>query len=291
MHADQGPAATDFATIGFFALASAAAVALGSLGLVLHGSAPDTWLRNPAAWAVGMFSGGLLILGGRSRSRSLSAGALALTIAALAGSLFAQNQAGVHRWIDIGPLHVNVAALLLPVAIVALATPHVSVPLLLAIAAAIGALLLAQPDASQASAFLLAAASILCRRRATPTLKVSGLVAMAAVGIAAWLRFDPLEPVPEVEGIFPLLWGVSWALAMAAALALAATCVAPLRSWFTSADGRRDAGLALTIYFTAIAVTPLLGAYPVPLVGLGMSFPVGYWLGTALLCARLPPAR
>jgi hypothetical protein len=35
-----------------------------------------------------------------------------------------------------------------------------------------------------------------------------------------------------------------------------------------------------------VAILPAAGVFPVPLVGLGMSFPVGYWMGMALLCAR-----
>jgi hypothetical protein len=39
-------------------------------------------------------------------------------------------------------------------------------------------------------------------------------------------------------------------------------------------------------YFISVGICPNFGAFPVPLIGLGMSFPVGYWLGIALLCAK-----
>ena len=226
-----------------------------------------------------MVLGATLILAGRRQG--LSAAIIALAIAALVGTLFAPDQSGVNRWIDVGPLHANIAALLLPPAIVALATLGIAPFVFLAVTAGIGALLLAQPDASQATAFLLAAAVIFCRSAPTRALMAGGLLAMAALAATTWLRADPLQPVPEVEGIFPLLASTSSALAVMAALALAGTCLTPLRR--RGADVR-SAGLALATYFAATALTPLFGAYPVPLVGLGMSFPVGYWLGTALLC-------
>jgi hypothetical protein len=45
----------------------------------------------------------------------------------------------------------------------------------------------------------------------------------------------------------------------------------------------RDAALALSAYFFTVAIVPFFGWFPVPLVGLGMSFPVGWWLGMGLL--------
>lgn len=283
---DQRPSRIDLAALGVFGLSSAFTVALGALGLALHGAPTGTWSRNPAAWLAGMTVGGVLTLA--SRRQAMSAAVIVVAIAALGGTLFAADQSGVHRWIDVGPLHVNIAALLLPPAIVALATLGLQPVPVLAIIAAIGALLLAQPDASQATAFLLAAAVIFGGSGPKPALLASGLLGMTALGVITWLRFDPLQPVPEVEGIFALLGSLHWALAAAASFALAATSLVPLRRRRSGDPGLRSAAFALTAYFAATAMTPLLGAYPVPLVGLGMSFPVGYWLGMALLAADGP---
>ncbi len=41
----------------------------------------------------------------------------------LAASLISSGQAGVHRWVDLGPLHMNAALLLLPAAVVAHGPP------------------------------------------------------------------------------------------------------------------------------------------------------------------------
>ena len=45
------------------------------------------------------------------------------------------------------------------------------------------------------------------------------------------------------------------------------------------------AGGALSLCLAAWAVTPLFGAFPVPLVGVGMSPILGAWLGVGLLAA------
>lgn len=257
---------------------------LGSWGLALHGASFSTWFGNPIGWLAGVVFGAALILAGRSRR--LSVGAIAISVAALAATLITPGQSGVHRWLDLGPLQVNIAALVLPITVVSIATLSLAPAVLLAIIGLIGVILVAQPDASQASTFLIAAAIILVRSRLPFIPLVCGLFGAAALVTCAWTRPDPLQPIAEVEGVLPLLAGDSGALAAAAALGLAITCLVPLlrQSSRDAAGGR--AAEALSVYFAATAVMPFLGAYPVPLVGAGMSFPLGLWLAMAWLCAR-----
>jgi len=278
--------ATDWRTLGLFAIASGVAVGLGSYGLGLYGADAATWSRNLFAWFAGLVLSVPFLLAGRSRR--LMIGLVAITVVGLAASLLVPGQSGVHRWLDVGPLQINVAALLLPVALVALSTSNIAPAALLAAIGTIGAILVAQPDASQATAFLLAAAGILFRRTMPPTLRTLGVLAVGGLALAAWLRPDPLQPVPEVEGIFTLLAEVSSTLAAAGALAIASTCVMPLRRLSSGREGTRQAAIVLSVYFSATALLPFVGAFPVPLVGVGMSFPVGFWLAMALLSAHEP---
>ena len=267
-----------------FAVASLVAVGSGAAALSLSGAPSGSWMRNPVAWLVGLvLAAGLMLLRNRP---TVSRTVLALAVAALAGSFLAPAQQGVHRWIDVGPLHVNVAALVLPAAVVALAFCGIGSRIGASVAAVIAVLLVLQPDASQATSFVVAVIILLARSTAAPTLRFAAIGVALLVAVAAWTRPDPLQPVPEVEGIFPLALSVSPALAAVAALALAATCFAPLVIRATVDSAHRTAALALTGYFVSAAICPAFGAFPVPLVGLGMSFPVGYWLAIALLRAR-----
>src|SRR5690606_33025914 len=53
----------------------------------------------------------------------------------------------------------------------------------------------------------------------------------------------------------------------------------------------RRAGEALTIYFLICTAMPFAGAYPVPLVGMGMSSILGAWLAVGLLaCCVITPS-
>jgi cell division protein FtsW (lipid II flippase) len=277
-------AQTDFTTLALFAVASLGAVAFGSIGLALGGAGPGIWLRNPAAWVVGLGMAGLILIAGRSAW--FATGAILLAPIALVATFFSAPQSGVHRWVDAGPLHINMASLVLPVTVVALAALTRTAPLFLGVAGVIGLILVIQPDASQATAFLLACGLILLRSSMSKGTKIAGSLGAAVLVAASWLRPDPLDPVPEVEGIFLLLAGISPALAALAALALAVCALVPLRRARVFGGDAATGSMALALYFAASAVMPAAGAFPVPLVGVGMSFPVGYWMAVALLCAR-----
>ncbi|MFL6521440.1 MAG: hypothetical protein ACJ8NS_14560 [Chthoniobacterales bacterium] len=271
-------------TFVIFAVASLIAVALGAATLAATGHASGSWLRNPVAWLVG-----LVLALGLTRVRNVSPVSrviLGVAFVAVAATFLAPSQSGVHRWIDAGPLHINIASLLLPAAIVALAFCGIWSRTGLAFVAAIAALLVLQPDASQATSFLVAVIILFAGSTASRARRIIAVAIAVLVAVISWSRPDPLQPVPEVEGIFRLALSVSPVLALAAAIALAATSFSPLCLRNTFDSSRGIAALALTGYFISAALCPAFGAFPVPLVGLGMSFPVGSWLGVALLCAN-----
>jgi cell division protein FtsW (lipid II flippase) len=274
-------------SIVIFSVASLTAIAAGCVAMAQSGVASSSWLRSVVAWIVG---GGLAWLLARyAEPRNASTVALLLTTAALIGTLFARPVDGVHRWMDIGALHINAAALLLPIAIVGLATTGIARPLGLVIAFLTAAILVAQPDASQLTAFAVAASILFARSTIASRWRVLAIVIAALFAICGWMRPDTLQPVAEVEKIFALCAAVSPILAFIAGLALAAAALAPLAR--SSSTVARDAAVALSAYFATASIVPLFGWCPVPLVGLGMSFPVGWWLGMGLLRAVARPPR
>jgi hypothetical protein len=231
-------------------------------------------MRNPASWLVGAAAGlALMAWGGRRAGFTFAA----LALIGLTATFLFPGQEGVHRWADLGPLHVNAAQLLLPPALVAC--------LQLGrrgawIAAALLVLLVAQPDASQATALAGAlTVAVVVGQGHRGERAALATVALLAAG-SAWLRPDRLAPVPEVEGIMslastasPLLAAAAWATTLGANAAFA---------W---APNARPAGLALAAYGLLAALAPVVGAFPVPLVGMAMSPIVGLWLGAGMLVA------
>jgi cell division protein FtsW (lipid II flippase) len=267
-----------------FGLASLAAVGLGAAVCALSGVSAASWGRNLAAWLVGAVIAAALAAAGRrvvSPEAALTVAGLAVT--GLAASFFNPAQEGVHRWIDAGPLHVNIAMVVLPSLSVVLAAAEDRRAIWGAAVAAL-ILLVAQPDASQTTT--LAAVLILVAAFSAPGRGVkAALILFAGVAAAAaWMRPDPLQPVAEVEEIVGLAFQVSPLIGSLALILLAAFAAVP--ATLTRPDARlKLAGAALSLCLAAWAVTPLFGAFPVPLVGVGMSPILGAWLGVGLLAA------
>src|SRR3954469_3229391 len=150
-----------------FAFLSLATAAAGCVVAAAHGVPAGSWARNLAAWGVGGMAA-WVIAGRMSRLSAI----LLIAPIALAATLINPGQEGVHRWIDVGPLHMNAAALLLPAAVVALAALADRRWSWVAAAAMLGLLVL-QPDASQAAALGAGLIVVLASLR-TPALVRSG---------------------------------------------------------------------------------------------------------------------
>lgn len=262
-----------------FALLSLAAVALGCAIAAAHDVPTGSWARNVVAWGVGAAAAWAV-----ARRASVLPWFLLAAPLALLATLFNADVDGVHRWIDAGPLHVNAAAILLPPAIVALAALGERGWTWLVAAATLGLLVL-QPDASQATAFGAGMVVVLALLRAPAAVRAGGVAATVLAVAAAWLRPDPLAPVPEVEEIIGLAWAWSPLAGAAAVVLLAATVLYPLRMTTPARPRPGRAALALAACWLATVIAPALGAFPVPLVGVGMSAVLGFWLGAGALAA------
>ncbi|HKP02343.1 MAG TPA: hypothetical protein VJU77_03190 [Chthoniobacterales bacterium] len=269
-------------TIFLFAWASLGAVVAGSLAIGAAQRNSPFWLRDLIAWVVGaLLAWAIVSLG---FSRPLKRLLLGLALAGLAASLLNHGVMEVHRWLDFGPLHLNIAVLLLPALLVVLAADGSGPKFTAAVAAGVVVVLWAQPDASQASAFAAAFAVLCGVRRFKPVTQRLILLAVLACAGLSWMRANPLPPVPEVEGAVGLAWHYSPIIASVAIACLVIAAVAPLLLVLGNRN-IRTAGIALTTYFVITAIAPFVGYYPVPLIGVGMSPIVGFWIGFGCLVA------
>lgn len=267
--------------IALFAATSLIAVSAGCWVADLAGVHAGVWGRMIAAWAVGL---GIAIALSRASGAANSTRSMigVAGIALLLALGFADaGLEGVHRWIVIGPVRFNVAALALPLALVLLA--GVSRAWQLALSGAIMLLLVAQPDASQATAFGAGAICLLWSK-GRDGIAAAAMAATALLAMVAWLRPDPLAAVPEVEGIVALAWQQGPALAITAVAALAGATLSPLVA--SSAAHRGPAAWALATYMAVSAIIPAVGAFPVPLIGMSMSPIIGFWIGIGILAQR-----
>ena len=195
---------------------------------------------------------------------------------------------GVHRWIQPGPVRLYAAAIFLPMIIVLLGflVERGRIRTAILLMACTLAVLAAQPDAAQTTAFSVAIfAMALCRFRRNWLLWP---VAFALAGISAWawLRPDPLPRFPYVEDILNLAGdqGVLWyASGLVILFALPAPFLSPPRAVSSTA-------WALGCYFFTCMLAPFLGNFPVPLLAYGASPIIGYFLALDWLISQGEPA-
>ncbi|OYY78010.1 MAG: hypothetical protein B7Y43_08765 [Sphingomonas sp. 28-62-20] len=273
--------------LGFFGAASLVAVLAGCWTAADAGVAIGVWGRMIAAWLVGLVIAIAMGWSG-SRGEQRLAGIAPLIVTVIALLLLAACFAdpglqGVHRWIVVGAIRINAAAIVLPLMIVVLGQrvwgPIAMIAVLL--------LLVAQPDASQASGFAVAAIILLLAGKRTPG-ALASVAVVAVLGMIAWSRPDPLISVAEVEGIIGLAWQRAPVVAAVAVVALTLATAAPILSGFRS---NRATALALAAYLAGTAIAPAIGAFPVPLVGMSMSPIIGFWLGIGALGAQRQASR
>ncbi len=256
-----------------FAIASLLTIVLGVIVMAQGGVPLGIWIRNPVALLVALGVSAFLA----PRGWLLGwAAPVALVVVAL--TFLGPEQEGVHRWLDLGAVQLNAAALVLPAAIAAFL--HERAILASTCFALIAFALAWQPDISQLSGFAAAGVVLGYARYGWQGAASALLITTAAIALCL-SRPDPLAPVAHVEGIFAMAWTQSPAIAAAMGATLATAALSPLLLWRTGRVGW--AGLALASYFSATSLAFLFGAYPVPLAGYGLSFVLGWTFGFAAL--------
>jgi hypothetical protein len=142
-------------------------------------------------------------------------------------------------------------------------------------------LLFLQPDAGQSLALALASLPVLLRFKSQRTLMALGLL-LAVPSVWVWRQEDPLFPVPEVEGVLYLILEIprlGWPLCALAVTALLWPLVR------TGLQRPLVQSFVLLIFGGIISATagPLVNkVFPVPVLGAGISYVLGYFLMLAL---------
>lgn len=188
-----------------------------------------------------------------------------------------QGMEGVHRWISIGAVKLNVAMIVLPMILLELYQVLKIRGLTYAGVNAFIILLVLffQPDASQLTAFAIPMMIMLSQN--TRSKKIRLLITGVSVLFIAlsWIRLDHLPPVNYVEKILMMVadMGEIWFV-----LGIISLAILPAPFILLPPKNAVSVSRYIGCYYIVILLSTLFGNFPVPLMGYGISPIVGYYI-------------
>lgn len=250
------------------------AVALGMITMIAGGISPVLWGQQVIAFAV--FA--LLGLLGRAARRVPSIVWIFVLFAGLVSTLFFPAVGGARRWLDLGPLNINAAMLVLPALLLLVGSMKCPYPVVI-LAVAVLSL---QPDLSQLAAFSLGVLPILWNQRKNVYWTIASITLLAVLTVHCINIPVELKPVAYCEGILRMVGEISPLLMIAGGVALA---LIPGYFIYRFFKIRSTVMLGLAIYYAVAILFSITEEYPVPFMGFGLSPIAGYWLASMLIPA------
>lgn len=253
------------------------AILVGALAMISFGVASSVWIQQILIWFIGtVISAVYLISYKNKKSREGNLVYILILLVLLILPFLFNDLDGVHRWLNLGPINLYIASIILPLLIILLwqiasnkREPYIIVTLLI---------LLFQPDAGQLTAF--AGVSVLLVWRSINNrlvIVLTTLVIALLVGFS-WYFLDDLAPVPFVEQIIFLVADMGNVWLIIGILSL----IMLLLPFFLY--GRENIiSLSLGIYFSLTMMVTFPGHFPMPVMGFGISPIIGYFIALTWL--------
>lgn len=205
-------------------------------------------------------------------------------------SLLSFGSAGVHRWVSIGSMCINISMVFGPLILYAISASlghNNFLPIILTSSVLVIHVL--QPDAGQGTAFACAAIVIFLLNNGAPFLMRIISIIVIGVGIMlVWHQPDSLPAVDEVEYILHLAIRIGGFGAIGIVFTMV-FLLAPMLYTLHYQRINSDNGilaLAFIIYLIATFWVTELGNYPVPIIGAGASSVLGWY---TMIGFVLPP--
>lgn len=264
-----------------WAMAGLALAVLAGIAFMLSAGAPPRFaLMNGAALLVAL---GLALLPPVPRRYLPLLVLLGVSIMA-ATVVVGPSVEGVRRWLQVGPLTVHAAMLVVPglaVMIPVLPSRTAAVTIV-----AISLLSVVQPDLATYLAILPVTVLMLVVRG--DRWMWGAFIAQALGAILAVQRVDTLAPTPFVEHVIEQALGMNMAAGAALFVAALLAVTSPMKGRDNGAVRWSAAALSVcgTAYLAASFLRPyemFIGHYPTPFVGFGASMIVGWGIALWLL--------
>jgi hypothetical protein len=187
---------------------------------------------------------------------------------------------GIHRWLELGPVTLNISMIVLPLVLFCLHqllhTKKYWHGFILF--GAVATILGFQPDAGQETAFVLSALVLFFYNKMDGKLRLAAVAVAIATTYLAWDRVDLLEPVEYVEDIFYLIASLG-PMGLAGIVIISLLLFFPFVFLsFKRIETVRILSITFIVYLSASLVITEFGHYPVPVFGAGVSSVFGWFL-------------
>ena len=188
-----------------------------------------------------------------------------------------QGVEGVHRWISIGIVRINVAMIILPLTLIELWNTFQTKDLWFGGGVAFGIVLILffQPDASQLAGFAIPVMIMLGGKTKSKIVRLSIFCILSSFVVFSWIFLDNLPPVSYVEKILDMVagMGVVWLI-----LGVISLVILPTPFLLFPPKNAKPISRYIGCYYIIVIFSTLLGNFPVPLMGYGISPIIGYYL-------------
>ncbi|WP_242854414.1 hypothetical protein [Oxobacter pfennigii] len=183
----------------------------------------------------------------------------------------------VHRWISIGTVKLNIAMIALPIVLIELWNALKTKGLKYGNVGAfiIILVLLFQPDASQLTGFAIPMMIMISRKTNSKVIRLLIISVFSLFIILSWTYLDNLPPVNYVERIVNMVadMGFLWLI-----LGVISLAILPMPFLLFPPKCAELISRCIGYYYIIIILSALLGNFPVPLMGYGVSPIVGFYI-------------
>ena len=246
---------------------------LGIIGMARNGVSIAIWIQNPLAILLLSVACWLIL---KCDFKYNNKAVVFAAVLLLGLTFLGPNIEGVHRWLRLPFFTLNIAAMVIPIAIIALYRLVEERQFVISMVGitVIAVLLSLQPDASQLLAFSLPMMILLWKSEVSK-IAASGLSGILVFLTAmSWSRLDALQPVDYTEGILTMLQDVSIVLYI---VGLAALFCVPIYFLISCKEKNRRIWTGIAVYYWLTILSTFAGNSPVPFMGYGISPILGFY--------------
>lgn len=259
-------------------IVSIPAVIIGVIAMIHSGVPVYIWIQNIASLVIGGGISYIILSNDIKIKKSFSPYRITIvSIVLLISTFISSNVEGVHRWISIGGISLNIAMIVIPMTIIALERVleikgFITYSI---ITIGIAILITMQPDASQLTGFAIPMIIImLCKcSKSIGRNIIIGLLFILI--ILSWMFLDSLQPVDYVEKILGLVTTMGYGWLVLGDISLLLLTIPFI---FFPPRNYRLQSLCVGLYYIIILISTIFGNFPVPLMGYGASPIIGYFI-------------